>query len=378
LRPDGRAPDHRRVHALRRLIDRLFAPGDPRRISGLRRPDPWGIREPLDTWLAAPGREWARQVDTFVRFVWPIGLALWFAWNSWQRITFFLDRTFPVGIDAKIYYRGAWAWVHGGDPWEAGVNVLGTTFHYAGTPVTTVVYAPFTVLPEEVFTLLAFLAGMVAGGYIVWRLGLDWYWMLFPPLVEGLFSANPQILVVALLLLAWGPASALATMLKVYAFVPLFGEGRWWHIVLAVVANAATILLATDLWRAWLGNSDVINNRLLREAFGGFSAFGHWPLFAALVVALLLLALRDRRASGWLAVPALWPATQFHYQTMVMPTMTPLLAVLLAYPTFDIPAPAILADVLIRLVAPLAVPWLLLGRRPTVPARMFTRRTNGT
>ena len=324
------------------------------------------MREPLDAWLAGPGREWARQLDALVRFAWPIVLAAWFAWNSWQRISFFLDRTFPVGIDATIYYRGAWSWVHGQDPWAAGVEVLGTTFHYAGTPVTTVVYAPFTLLDEGLFTPLAVVAGLVAAVFIVWRLRLGWYWLLFPPLVEGLFSANPQILVVGLLLVGWGPASALATMLKVYAFVPLFGEGRWRHILLAVAVNAATFLVATDLWRAWLGDSDVINGRLLREAFGGFSAFGHWPLFVALFVALLLLAIRDRRAAGWLAVPALWPATQFHYQTMAMPTMTPLLAVLLAYPTFALPAPAILADVIIRLVAPLAVPWILLGRRPAL------------
>jgi hypothetical protein len=350
------------VDVLRRIFERLIAPGD----DGAERGDPWGIREPLDAWLGVPGRELARDAVEAVRLGWPVFLAAWFAYNTWNRITFFIDRTFPWGIDAKIYYRGAWAWVHGGDPWEAGVNVLGTTFHYAGTPVTTIVYAPFTVLDEGLFTLLAVLAGFAAGVYIVWRLKLGWYWLLFPPLTEGLFSANPQILVVALLLLAWGPASALATMLKVYAFVPLFGEGRWRHILLAIVLNAITIVAAPELWRAWLGGADDVNGRLLREAFGGFSAFGHWDLFALLVVLLFLLALRDRRAAGWLAVPALWPATQFHYQTMAMPTMTPLLAVFLAYPQFLLPAQAILADVVIRLVAPLAVPWLLLGRRPVL------------
>ena len=351
-----------------RFLARLEAYRDSWAPGSAPRGDPWGIREPLDVWLAEPGRGWARRLDEWVRLLWPVGLAAWFLWNSWQRVTFFIDRTFPWGIDSKIYYRGAWAWVHGGNPWDAGVNVLGTTFHYAGTPVTTVVYAPFTFLPEDLFTLLAVLAGFASAVFIVWRLRLGWYWLLFPPLAEGLFSANPQILVVGLLLVGWGPASALATMLKVYAFAPLFGEGRWRQIALAVVLNALTILIATDLWRSWLGDSDVINNRLLREAFGGFSAFGHWPLFVALFVALVVLAVRDRRAAGWLAVPALWPATQFHYQTMAMPTMTPLLAVLLAYPTFALPAPAILADVIIRLVAPLAVPWILLGRRPTLAA----------
>ena len=244
------------------------------------------------------------------------------------------------------------------------MTVLGTTFHYAGTPVTTILFAPFTLLDEQRFTALAVATSVLAAGYIVWRLRLGWYWLLFPPLVEGVFGANPQVVLLALLLVAWGPASALATMLKAYAFVPLFGEGRWRHIALAVAANAVTLVLAQDLWRAWFAEAGVIDGRLLRESFGGFSAFAHWPLFAALVVALLLLAIRDRRAAGWLAVPALWPASQFHYQTMAMPTMTPLLAVLLAYPTFALPAPAILADVVIRLVAPWLVPWVLLRQRP--------------
>lgn len=343
------------------LLDRVREAGEARPAP---RPDPWGIREPLDAWLARPGHGWARWLDSVVRFAWPVVLATWFAWNSWQRISFFLERSFPVGIDATIYYRGAQAWLHGEDPWSAAVKVQGTTFHYAGTPVTTILFAPFTLLDERVFTAAAVAGSVLAAVYLVWRLRLGWYWLLFPPLVEGTFAANPQVVLLALLLVGWGPASALATMLKAYAFVPLFGEGRWRHIALAVAANAATVVLAQNLWRSWIADAGVIDGRLLRESFGGFSAYGHWPLFAALVVALLLLAIRDRRAAGWLAVPALWPASQFHYQTMAMPTMTPLLAVLLAYPTFALPAPAILADVVVRLVAPWLVPWVLLRRRP--------------
>ena len=167
-----------------------------------------------------PGADGRGEIDAGVRFAWPWVLAAWFAWNTWQRITFFVDRSFPVGIDATIYYRGAQAWLQGEDPWSASVKVLGTDFHYAGTPATTVALAPFTILGEQAFTLLAVAAGLAAAVFIVWRLRLGWYWLLFPPLTEGLFSANPQILVLGLLLLGWAPASAFATMLKVYAFVP--------------------------------------------------------------------------------------------------------------------------------------------------------------
>lgn len=316
---------------------------------GITAGDPYG----LAALLVHERLAWARQPTAVARLLWPWLLATWFAWNTWQRLSFFVDRTFPVGIDATIYYRGAQAWLRGEDPWSAGVQVLGSTYHYAGTPVTTLVYAPFTLLDERVFTVGAVALGLAAAVFIVWHLRLGLYWLLFPPLTEGLFSANPQILVFALLLLGWAPASALATMLKVYAFVPLFGERRWRQLALALAVNAVTFLVAFDLWRSWLGDSGVINGRLVNEAVGGFSAFGHWPLFAVLVVALALLALRDLRAVGWLAVPALWPATQFHYQTMAMPVMSPLLAVLLAYPTFILPAYAILADVGLRLAGPL-------------------------
>ena len=217
----------------------------------------------------AAGDAWARWLDVVARFAWPIVLTVWFAWNSWQRITFFLERTFPVGIDATIYYRGAQAWLQGDDPWSAAVKVSGTTFHYAGTPVTTILFAPFTLLDEQLFMAGAVAASVLAAAYVVWRLRLGWYWLLFPPLAEGVFAANPQVVLLALLLVGWGPASALATMLKAYAFVPLVGEGRWRHIVLAVAANAVTIILAQDLWRSWIAKAGVVDGRLLRDRSGG-------------------------------------------------------------------------------------------------------------
>lgn len=325
------------------------------------------LRPPTDpygwlAWLDDPRLAWARGPASVARLVWPWLLAAWFAWNSWNRIGFFVDRTFPLGIDATIYYRGSVAWLHGDDPWSAGVQVQGSTFHYAGTPVTTVLLAPLTVLGEQLFTLGWLAASLGAAVYIVWRLRLPWFWLLFPPLAEGLFSANPQLVVLALVLVSREPASAVATMLKVYAFVPLFGEGRWRQIALAVVANAATIVVAPALWQAWLGDSSVINGRLLNEAVGGFSAFGHWPLFAVALALLLVLALRDRRTAGWLAVPALWPATQFHYQTLAMPVMTPVLAVAFAYPMFQLPVYAILIDVALRLVGSLIASRYHVGR----------------
>ena len=70
------------------------------------------------------------------------------------------------------------------------------------------------------------------------------------------------------------------------------------------------------------------------------------------IVALGLLALRDRRAAGWLAVPALWPASQLHYSTMALPVMSPLLAFFLAIPILRLPPEIILVEVGRRLLAP--------------------------
>ena len=51
----------------------------------------------------------------------------------------------------------------------------------------------------------------------------------------------------------------------------------------------------------------------------------------------LVLARIDVRAAGWLVVPAIWPSTQFHYSTLAMPVMHPILAMGLALPLPGLP-----------------------------------------
>jgi hypothetical protein len=292
-------------------------------------------------------------------------LVAWFAWHTWDRISFFVRHHFPVGIDATIYYRGVVAWLHGGDPWSAAVHVGGSAYHYAGSPVTTVLLAPAALLGEQQFTIAWLALTWAAAVWTLRRLRLPPWWLLFPPLAEALFSANPQVVVLALLL-ANGPlASAIATGLKVYAFLPLAGESRWRQIAIAVALNAATILVAPGLWLAYLQRFAAISNRLALESLHGLSAFSIPALLAVTLLALLVLALvvRDRRAAGWLAVPAAWPSSQFHYSTMALPVMTPLLAVLLAVPQMQLPAIAIVLEIGRRLVVP------PLARRLAPPAR---------
>lgn len=301
-----------------------------------------------------------------VRRLGTVLLFAWFALRTYDRISFFVGRRFPVGIDATIYYRGVVAWLHGGDPWSASVTVGSSAYHYAGSPVTTVLMAPAALLGEHEFTIAWLALTGVAAVWTLRRLRLPLWWLLFPPLAEALFSANPQVVVLALLLANGRLASAVATGLKVYAFIPLAGEGRWRQIALAVAFNAATILVAPGLWVEYVRRFAEISNRLAIESLHGLSAFYFPALLALTVAALLVLALvvRDRRAAGWLAVPAVWPSSQFHYSTMALPVMSPLLAALLAIPELRWPPVIIVLEVARRLVAP----WVTRLLAPPPPA----------
>ncbi len=298
------------------------------------------------------GKRPVAAVRAGVRRAWPFVLLGWFAWQTYQRISFFVVRDFPLGIDARIYYRGVQSWLSGGSPWAAAVSASGSTFHYAGSPATTVLMAPAGLLSEDAFTAAWLVLTWFAAVWILRRVHLPIWWLLFPPISEGLFSANPQLVVLALVLSRRSWLAAFATGLKIYAVVPLVGESRWRAIGAAIAINAATIVIAPGLWASYVAEFGSISNRLRIESGQGFSAYDVPALLAVCVVVLALLALRDRRAAGWLAVPAMWPATQLHYSTMALPVMSPLLAIFLAIPIFHLPPEIIVLEGIRRLVAP--------------------------
>jgi hypothetical protein len=320
-------------------------------------PAPTGWRERLQVARGDRGlAPVARRVGTIL-------LAVWFAWHTYDRISYFVGLRLPVGIDATIYYRGVVAWLQGSNPWDAAVVVGGWPYHYAGTPVTTVLMAPAGLLSEEAFTVVWLVLTWVAAVWTLRRLRFPLWWMLFPPIAEALFSANPQLVVLALLVANRSVASALAAGLKVYAFIPLVGERRGRQISVAVAFYAATFVIAPSLWLDYLRQFGSISSRLEYESQQGGSAFYFPVLLAVTAVALLILALRDRRAAGWLAVPAVWPSSQFHYSTMALPVMSPLLAVLLAVPMSRLAPVAIILEVGRRLVEPWAARLVTSGER---------------
>ena len=292
-----------------------------------------------------------------LRLLGQIALAAWFILQSYQRIARLLRDEVPLGQDIQIYYRAVQEWLAGGDPWSASVAVNPhAIFHYAGSPATTVLLAPSALFSEGQFTALWLVLSALSAVAIVRWLKLPIWWLLFPPTVEALYSGNPQLVVLMLLLAGAGrsgvAADTIAVTLKVYAIVPLLAERPPRRIVYALGLTLATVVVAPWLWTEYLTQFGAISARLERESAGGFSAFYHPVLLVPTAIAIILLWRRDRKAAGWLAVPALWPSSEFHYSTFAQPVMTPILAVLLSvYAQQGLVPVAIMLDVFWRFAA---------------------------
>lgn len=162
-------------------------------------------------------------------------------------------------------------------------------------------------------------------------------------MAQGVIVANPQIVLLALLLSGSSLLAAAAPALKIYAIAPLVGERRVKALLITAALLVGSIAVAPGLWAEYLIHSGEISDRLLLEAHGGYSAPGQSAvLTVATIVGLALLAVVDFRAAGWLAAPAVVPGSQFHLSTMAMPVMARtsnlLLIVLFALPIRGLPS----------------------------------------
>jgi hypothetical protein len=288
-----------------------------------------------------------------LRILGQVALALWFAALSYGRLDTLIRDHVPIGQDIMIYYRGVQAWLAGGDPWAARVVVNPhAAFSYAGSPATTVLLAPSALFTEAQFTVIWLVLSAASAILTVRLLRLPPWWLLFPPTIEALYSGNPQLVVLALLLVGVGRAGVVADMvaaaLKVYAVIPLAGERTFRRLVLAAALTVATMVIAPTLWIHYAQDFGAISARLARESGKGFSAFYYSRLFIPTALAIIALWSRDRRAAAWLLVPALWPATEFHYSTFALPVMAPILAVLLSISIRQVPPVAIIVYALWR------------------------------
>ena len=233
----------------------------------------------------------------------------------------------PPGCDAIIYLRGAAAFLAGGNAWDASLTTESGTYHFAALPTTVQAFVPFTVFSEAAVAYGWMIACAIAAVLIVRRLQMPVTYVLFPPMTLGVYSGNPQIVLLALLLCGAGP---LAAFLKIYAVVPMFGERRWRGLAVTGALLCLSFVLAPGLWWTYVQDFWQISARLTIEAHSTISAWGQPALMVVTVVALAIIASTDLRMACWLAIPALWPAAESHYITMALPVVGPLALFLLA------------------------------------------------
>ena len=239
-----------------------------------------------------------------------------------------------IGVDSATYWDAANRWIGGHDPYA---NLGGLVF--AAPPPTLLALAPFALLPLEAFQVAELVASVAAVLFLLRRLRLPYWYVLFPPVVEALLTGNPNILVVTLLVLGTPMADAAATFLKLYALVPTALLGR----VRSVAAIALLLVVTAPFlpWSSYAAHAVELVNVLNVQSSGGRSAFA-FPLLIPLVVAALFVI--GRRRAAWLAVPALWPATQVHYSVLALPATNRLLTAILALPVPGAPVAAVLAE----------------------------------
>jgi hypothetical protein len=272
-----------------------------------------------------------------------IGLPAWF----FAIDLLWIAKPGSLAIDARHYQRAASAWLAGGNPWavtESGVP-------FAAGPHTLLFYAPTSLVSLEVSVAIWMTLGVAASLWLLRRLGLPSWWLLFPPLAHAMWNGNPQTIALALLVAGGPVAATLAVGLKLYAGVPLLW--RWRDAIVAGLVLVVTLPVLP--WQLYLAEGLGVGSHLA-SAWNG-SAFAVPILIPPTVVALWVLR---RQGAEWFAVPALWPATQFYYVGMALPALVgrPYVAAALALPL------VLMAPIVVIALASLVV---LRRPRPRVP-----------
>ncbi len=281
------------------------------------------------------------------------------AWFLFMDVIYVHIGAAKIGVDAALYTDAAAAWLRGADPYA--VELTGVPFGAA--PPALLVYAPFTLMPDLLVRPFWIVLGIAAGLWTLRRLGLPWWWMAFPPMVGGIIVGNAQPVVLALLMAGGTVPTFVAAAAKLYAVIPALAGGLrpllWTAAGLAVTAPFLP-------WSQFLANGGYVD-RLTGFAWNGSAtAFGSG--FVALTVVGLLVI--GRRSAPWLAIPAVWPATQTYYAVFALPVLTPLLAALVAVPIpGNVPVAVLLVAVTQLGIARKVLParWTLV--RPWVPGQ---------
>ena len=248
------------------------------------------------------------------------GLFVWFLANSAVGIAYAARDTSLLFFDARLYLMATQAWLAGDDPWQ--VELAGN--YFAAPPPSLLPLVPFALLPLDLG--VAVIAGlvMVAAVATIRMLRLPWWWLLFPPLVQCLLSANVQGLLIPLILLR---AGAIASFLKIYAVVPIVITGRWRAALLTGALLIVTIPLLP--WSTYVSEFALINAHLTEQTKYALPTLS---LVLISPIALLAMAVVGRERAAWLAVPAIWPSQQYYYGTLAMGARSDLAAAIVSFP----------------------------------------------
>lgn len=260
-----------------------------------------------------------------------------------------------LGSHANIYTGAAAAWLGGGDPWSVGPPAA----VFAGPPSMLLPFVPFVGLPIDFTRLAWFALDLVLAAWVIRRLGMRAYWLLFPPLFAAIILGHVEVLLLGMLVLR-GPLSGLAAIIKPYAALPLLAERRWSALALAAVVVIVTLPILP--WARFISEAGSISETLARQNVGD-AVFGDPLLMGVGIVALGALGIRR---ALWLAVPVLWPYAQPIYKTMTLPVLSPVIAIAWALPVPGatlVGVVALAALVMVDRVHPLPA-WLKVGIEP--------------
>ena len=265
---------------------------------------------------------------TFVRsWFGRYGLAAWFGAISAIRLSSLVGG--EAGFDGRLYLAATRAWLAGLDPW-----LTLDSQRFAAPPPSLVPLIPIAELPEQLGVAVMVILAAAGAAATIRLLHLPWWWLLFPPIVDGVWNGNPQTLIVPLILVRAGP---IAVFLKLYAVVPLVLTLRWRAVAITGVALLVTAPFLP--WSAYIAQFVDLSAVLETQSDGGLSATAiPWLI----PIALVALVLCGRERAAWLAVPVTWPATQWYYSTLAMPALTPMAAAIMAVP---VPGAVVLAAI---------------------------------
>ena len=234
--------------------------------------------------------------------------------------------TYPERVfgDARLYWHATEAWLNGGDPWTTR-SAEGVIF--AGPPTTLLLNLPLIPFGPEAARVFWATTGLVGWVFVIRRLRLAPWFILFPPFIEGYLPGSPDPALAGLIVLG---AGGLAVITKPYAVPAMIADRRWKAIGVGAVIGLVTLPLLP--WGLFVNQAGIVQGALAAQSHN-LSAWGNPPLMAA--TALALVSLGPRLALE-LVVPALWPGAQAHY-TMFSAraaATTPYLALVLSIPGF--------------------------------------------